>query len=95
MADAMVVARMSAAKKKAAARVLESLGSNASQAINELYDYLIAEKQLPWQEGPLKSTASTKKLAEALKWVDALSVSIPPKYASMSIKDARRKRLGI
>ena len=36
MADAMVTARMSQEKKEAGNRVLEQLGTNASQVVNRL-----------------------------------------------------------
>ena len=42
MADAMVTARMSQEKKEAGNRVLEQLGTNASQVVNRLYDYVLA-----------------------------------------------------
>ena len=41
--DAMVTGRMSADKKAAGNKVLEELGLNPSQAINMLYDRLIAD----------------------------------------------------
>ena len=41
MADAMVTARMSQEKKEAGNRVLEQLGTNASQVVNRLYDYVL------------------------------------------------------
>ena len=50
MADAMVTARMSAEKKEAGNRMLEQLGTNASQAVNRLYDYVLEKKQLPFPE---------------------------------------------
>ena len=50
MADAMVTARMSQEKKEAGNRVLEQLGTNASQAVNRLYDYVLEKRQLPFPE---------------------------------------------
>lgn len=96
MSGAMVTARMSATKKEAGNRILERLGSNASQAINELYDYLIERSALPWQEDRSSEEAVDKGLlAEALDWVDGLQVNLSPEFASMDIADARRHRLGI
>lgn len=48
MADSMVTGRMTQAKKAAGNRVLASLGLNASQAINQLYDHLIDQRSLPF-----------------------------------------------
>lgn len=96
MADAMVTARMSATKKTAGNRVLESLGSNASQAINELYDYLAEHKRLPWErERGLVNPVSPSQLRDALAWVDELALSVEPAYANMTIEEARRSRLGL
>lgn len=50
MADAMVTARMSQEKKEAGNRVLEQLGTNASQVVNRLYDYVLENKKLPFPE---------------------------------------------
>ncbi len=50
MADAMITARMIASKKATGNQVFEKLGSTLSQAINQLYDYVIAEKKLPFSE---------------------------------------------
>lgn len=52
MADAMVTARMSQEKKEAGNRVLEQLGTNASQVVNRLYDYVLENKKLPFPEEP-------------------------------------------
>ena len=51
MADAMVTARMSSEKKEAGNRILEQMGTNASQAVNRLYDYVIEKRELPFFEG--------------------------------------------
>ena len=40
-AEAMVTARMRVGKKEEGNRVLASLGTNASKAVNQLYDYVI------------------------------------------------------
>ena len=41
MTYAMVTARMTQEKKEAGNRILERLGTNPSQAVNRLYDYLL------------------------------------------------------
>ncbi len=92
--DAMVTARMQATKKEAGNRVLASLGTNASAVINELYDYILSHKALPWgTEQALVSHVSPERLQEALAWVDGLQVSLSKEFADMSLKDARIHRL--
>ena len=93
MYSAMVTARMQQTKKESGNRILESLGSNASQAINELYDYLIAHKSLPWESTAQPSTISPERLRDALAWADSLQIDLSPEFAAMSTKDARRHRL--
>ena len=96
MADAMVTARISLAKKTAGNQILEDLGSNTSQAINELYDYIIAHKTLPWRDGSnAEAEISSEQLREALDWVEGLGASVSSEFARMPIKDARRARLGL
>lgn len=47
MPDAMVTARMSTQKKETGAKLLKSLDISASEAINQLYDYIIKTGRLP------------------------------------------------
>ena len=47
-AEAMVTARMGVGKKEEGNRVLASLGTNASKAVNQLYDYVIERGALPF-----------------------------------------------
>ena len=94
--DAMVTARMSATKKAAGNRALERLGSNASQAINELYDYLIDKNELPWENnGATIAPIAKEELDSALSWVSGLGMSLSDEFAAMSTKEARLRRLGI
>ena len=94
MQDAMVTARMQPSKKEAGNRVLESLGCSASQAINELYDYLLTHKSLPWAESQTRASGlDEQRLKKAMEWVDGLQVSISPTFAAMSTKDAKKHRL--
>lgn len=91
--DAMVTARMPIAKKEAANRVLEELGSNPSQAINQFFDYLVREKSFPWSDEEQEGTTVTKeRLQEALAWVD--SISLPPdnRFAHMTDEEIKRER---
>lgn len=87
MADSMVTGRMSQAKKRAGGTVLSSLGMSASQAINQLYDYLIAHNATPFESTPAKP-ASDAQLQEALAFVR----DIPRKNGFSSMSDAEIKR---
>lgn len=94
MADAMVTARMSPEKKEAGNRVLEQLGTNASQAVNRLYDYVIEKRELPFPESKEHRRFARQEIAEAIEFVD----SIPKRrtfgrFSNMSLKDAKRERL--
>lgn len=93
----MVTARMSETKKAAGNRVLKDLGMNASQLINEVYDYLISHK-----ESPLKNTSNVQveftpeEIEEAKKWAIDLADScayISDETRAMSAKELRKERL--
>ena len=58
MADAMVTARMSSEKKEAGNRILEQMGTNASQAVNRLYDY-VKGGTIRRRKSPKRSPGST------------------------------------
>lgn len=94
-ADAMVTARMSPEKKERGNRILESLGTNASQVINQLYDLVIEREALPFSVGaPASPTLSPERLDEAKAWIRSLKVlpSDNP-YAAMTDDEIRRERL--
>lgn len=91
MADAMVTARMSQEKKEAGNRVLEQLGTNASQVVNRLYDYVLENKKPPFPEEQGRRKYTQEEIAEAIAWVD----SIPRKdrFSTMTDDEIRRERL--
>lgn len=94
-ADAMVTARMSSEKKEMGNRILEELGTNASQVINQLYDLVIEKKALPFpEEKAQQRTFSSEEIAEAKAWMQRLKV-LPPdnSYATMTDDEIRRERL--
>ena len=93
MADTTVTARMAAAKKEAGSRVLESLGTNTSQVINDLFDYLVANKKLPWCDADSSVGISSDDLKRSLEWVDSLQIELSPQFARMTIKEARVHRV--
>ena len=92
--DAMVTARMQSTKKESGNRVLESLGTTASAAINQLYDYLLIHNALPWEnESDAMASVSSDELSQALAWVDSLQINLSPEFAGMSLAEAHSCRL--
>lgn len=94
MPDAMVTARMSPYKKEQGNLVLERLGTNASQAVNRLYDYLIEKQALPFEEEKPRTRVTKEQLREAMAWVESLKM--PPgdnRFANMSLKEVKYERL--
>lgn len=89
--DAMVTGRMSQAKKELGNQVLRELGTNASQAINELYDYVISRRALPFSTSEEGREA---RLRAAVAAVDAVPrVELDERFAAMDVKQARMERL--
>lgn len=80
MADAMVTARMSQEKKEAGNRVLEQLGTNASQVVNRLYDYVLENKKLPFPEEQGRRKYTQEEIAGRLPgWTAFLErIASPP-----------------
>lgn len=95
MTDAMVTARMSQEKKDAGNRVLEKLGTNASQTINQLYDYLIQNGELPFPAQEESHEHTPEEIAEAVAWADDLvsRIAVPSRFATMSDDEIRQERL--
>lgn len=90
MSDAMVTSRMSKAKKDAGNKVLEALGVNASQAINQMYDYLIEERRLPFGASRV-SKPSDEQVEEALAFID--DIPIVNAFSTMSDSAIKAKKL--
>lgn len=94
MADAMVTARMSPEKKEAGNRALEQLGTNASQAVNRLYDYVIEKKQLPFPEPRQKGAFTPEEIARAKAWVESIpTLPVNNRYSTMTDDEVRLERL--
>ena len=91
MADAMVTARMSAEKKEAGNRMLEQLGTNASQAVNRLYDYVLEKKLLTFPEQQGRRKYTQEEIAQAIAWVD--SIPRRDRFSTMTDDEIRRERL--
>ena len=91
MADAMVTARMSQEKKEAGNRILEQMGTNASQAVNRLYDYVLEKQQLPFPEQHERRKHTQEEIAQAIAWVD--SIPRQDRFSTMTDDELRRERL--
>lgn len=68
MADAMVTGRVPLQKKVAATRVLNQIGVSTSQAINQLFDYLIQHGSLPFPQEE-RSQATAADMTEAREFI--------------------------
>lgn len=89
--DAMVTGRMSQAKKELGNQVLRELGTNASQVINELYDYVISRRALPFSTS---GEGREARLRAAVAAVDAVTrVELDERFAAMDMRQARAERL--
>lgn len=90
MADVMVTARMPEEKKEKVHQVFAKFGTNASQTINRLYDYVIDHGELPFSE--TKRSAPTKEdWLEAASVVDGLSRTT--RHSAMTDDEIKRERM--
>ena len=62
---------MSSEKKEAGNRILEQMGTNASQAVNRLYDYVIEKRELPFFDREERRHYTQEEIAEAIAWSTA------------------------
>lgn len=92
MTDAMIAARMPPEKKDAGRRALERLGTNASHAINALYDYVVECKELPFPERA-RMAYTQEEITQAIAWSDGLAVKHASKFSNMMLKEAKQERL--
>lgn len=94
MADAMVTGRMTSAKKEAGNRVLDGLGLNASQAINQLYDHLIEQGSMPCVKPQSQKAYSKGQVEEALSYVRSLQMpKVPRELAGMTDDEVKRHKM--
>lgn len=93
MATTMVTARMDEVKKSRATAILRKHGKTPSDAINELYDFIIKENALPWKKetGGI-SAMSENEIAEAKDFLTSIQVC-DSRFATMTDKDIKKERL--
>ena len=83
MPDVMVTGRMTAEKKAAGNRVLEQLGLNPSQAINLLYDKLIAEGDADFL-GVDRPAVSREALTDAYSFIQSMTLPATDMFDGMT-----------
>ncbi|MEE8722712.1 MAG: type II toxin-antitoxin system RelB/DinJ family antitoxin [Eggerthellaceae bacterium] len=73
-AVAMVTARMTKSKKDEATRILKTLGVTPSDAINQLFSYVVREHRMPFEESRERGCEPDKhEVSEAFAFVSELS----------------------
>jgi antitoxin component of RelBE/YafQ-DinJ toxin-antitoxin module len=90
--DGMVTGRMPQGKKEIGNAVLARLGSSASAAINQLYDYLIEYGRLPFSES---ARLDKDEVANRIALVDSIPLPAGNRFTTMTDEEIRRERLGI
>lgn len=85
----MVTARMPREKKEAVGRILNDLGTNASETVNRLYDYVLAHRSLPF-DNERSSEATGGALLDALAFIDGLSHT--SRFSTMTDDEIARER---
>jgi len=88
--DAMVTARMPQGKKEIGNGILEELGTNASSAINRLYDFVIEQKALPFD---MPQKLSPEELERRIALVDGIPLASGNRFSTMDDDAIRHERL--
>ncbi len=89
--DAMVTARMPQRKKEVANAILRELGTNPSQFINDVYDYVIQNRQLPLSKG--QKPRKKQDIQEALAFIDTIPLQKAGRFKHMTDDEIIRERL--
>ena len=92
MADAMVTGRMTAHKKSKGNLVLSRMGISASEAINLLYDRLIADQDISCLM-PQPPAPSKLDWERAFALVDSISKPARSRFDTMSPSEIKADRL--
>lgn len=92
MDTAMVTGRMAADKKQRGNAVLGRNGINSSQAINLMYDRLLADQNADFLT-PEKSRPTQAEWARAAHIVDGISKSTASRFDSMTRAEIKVDRL--
>ncbi len=93
MSSSVVTARMDATKKIRGNAILKKNGRTPSAVINELYDFIIKEKALPWKnETTGISTMSDHEITDAKEFLQSIQIE-NSKFATMSDEDIRSERM--
>lgn len=90
MSSVMVTGRMDSRKKQRGLAILEREGSNASQAINRMFDRIIESNSA---EFLFEEKDASESLRAAASFVDSLSEKRVSRFDSMSKEEIRRERL--
>ena len=89
--DAMVTARMPQGKKEVGNTILQELGTNPSQFINDSYDYVIKTRQLPFQVD--KDSGKTIDIKKALTFVKSIPRPSQSRFELMTDDEIKQERL--
>jgi antitoxin component of RelBE/YafQ-DinJ toxin-antitoxin module len=90
--DRMVTARMSQGKKERGTATLSRLGTNASAAINALFDFVIENGRLPFSK-PARLGAD--EIVDRIALVDSIPLYPENRFAQMDDDEIKRERLGM
>ena len=93
MTTTMVTARMDEAKKMRGNAILKKRGKTPSAAINELYDFIIKESDLPWKEEKTSiKTMSRSEVGDLREFLREIQVENSP-FSNMSDQEIREERM--
>lgn len=94
MADAMVTARMTHSKKESGNAILKQLGTTASQAINDLYDYLLENRSLPFPQAKQPHVHTPDEISRAVELIDSIpTLPLNNQFATMTDIEIKTERL--
>ncbi len=93
MSATMVTARIDESKKMRVNAILKKNGKTPSGVINELYDIIIQENGLPWENQQKGiATMSKNEIASALDFIRDIQLE-DSRFSTMSDEEIKEERL--
>jgi len=82
---------MAPGKKEAGNSVLRELGTSPSQFINDIYDYVIKNRRLPFPSE--SATTKPHDIPAALAFIESIPLREPDRFSTMIDDEIRQERL--
>lgn len=92
MISSTITVRMDESKKKHGNAILKKRGLTPSQWINELYDYMLEEGEIPWEQNRDSVFSMPQEEIEST-WKTIKPIPVKSRFSSMTDEEIELERL--